>query len=338
MTCPYFDAKIIGRSSGRSAVASAAYRAGASLFDARAEKRFNYQNRDGIMHSEIITPPDAPAWASDREQLWNKVETVEKRKDAQLARDIIAALPRELDLAQNTEFVRDFVNANFVSRGMIADFSIHESDAGDGGKNPHVHIMLTFRPIEGEGFGKKAREWNDHVLATAWRSSWETLQNAYLEEVRGSNRFSMLSYEAQGINKEPQQHLGPDAHQLEAEGVETRIGDHNRGVDHRNDLREAIAGYFAPLPDESEALGDEPILDVPIFSFAETGPILSPAEEHQQTLAEYFRVTVERTVEAAGEMVNRLSDWFERTAEIGMNALHRFLGDDSSGRDRGWER
>ena len=302
------------------------------------------------MHSEIMTPADAPAWASDRQQLWNMVESTEKRKDAQLARDIIAALPRELDLEQNTALVQDFVEANFTSRGMIADVSIHESDAGDGGKNPHVHIMLTMRPIEEDGFGKKAREWNAPDLVTAWRSSWESIQNQHLEQAGIDERISMLSYEEQGINKESQQHVGYEAHQLEEQGVETRIGDHNRGVDHRNDIREVIADYIQPEPDASD-MADTSLRSVeidtregieaeaaPRITSAETGPLLSPAEEHQATLADYFRVTMERTVEAAAEMVNRLADWFERTAEVGLDTVGRLLDDEGSGRNRGWER
>lgn len=352
MTCAYFDAKVIGRSSGSSAVASAAYRSGQTLFDERAEKRFDYQRRDGVMHTEIMTPDGAPAWASDRQRLWNTVEATEKRKDAQLARDIIAALPRELNLEQNTAFVREFIATNFTSRGMIVDFAIHESGAGDGGKNPHVHMMLTLRPIEGDGFGKKAREWNAPDQVTLWRSSWETIQNDYLEQAGSDARISMRSYEEQGINKEPQQHTGVEAHQLEERGVETQVGDYNRSVDHRNDLREVIGDYLeiestddtladATLP-AAEVDADQTTRPVAAGGVdqGETGPLLSPAQEHQATLADYFRVTVERTVEAAAVLVNRLSDWFERTAEASREAFDRLLTDErsGSGRDQEWDR
>lgn len=381
MPCAYFDAKVIGRSTGSSAVASAAYRSGETLYDDRAGKRFDYQHRDGVMHSEISTPDGAPAWTLDRSRLWNMVEQTEKRKDAQLARDIIAALPRELDLDQQKDFVRDFIGANFTSRGMVADWSIHESDAGDGGKNPHVHIMLTMRHLDGEGFGNKAREWNSPNLVTEWRSSWETIQNRHLEMAGSVERISMRSYEDQGINKEPQYHLGPDAHNLEAQGFETRVGDWNRAVTHRNDVQEVIAerlefAHFEPgdfdywLP--GQELDNERQSEATASGFgwpaeADSSPAAavvnrdelepfgdwagrpeptpapgSAQEEHQATLAEYFRVTWEQTVEAAAEMVNRLGDWFERTAELGRESFEQLIQDERSGfegeRQREWGR
>lgn len=294
------------------------------------------------MHSEISTPADAPAWASDRSQLWNKVESTEKRKDAQLARDVDAALPRELDLEQQKVFVREFIEVNFTSRGMVADWNIHESDATDGGKNPHVHIMLTMRPLDGEGFGNKAREWNNPELLTEWRSSWEALQNQHLEMAGSDERISMESYQAQGIDREAQSHLGNDAHQLETGGFETAVGDFNRGVDHRNDVRDVLFeridfepdDFFFDFLDNDQAAEVEPA--AALFDRGELGRPLSPAEEHQATLADYFRLTVERTVEATAELVNRLGDWFERTAELGRESLERFVRDE--GRDFGLER
>ncbi len=114
----------------------------------------------GVVHSEIMAPENAPDWMCDRDQLWNAVEAVEKRRDAQLAREIEVALPRELDRGERLELLRGFVQREFVDRGMIADVAVHEGKARDGQGQPHAHVMLTMRELTGEGFGKKDRSWN----------------------------------------------------------------------------------------------------------------------------------------------------------------------------------
>lgn len=254
MPNPYFDVSVISRSGGRSAVAtaaydsgsklssavaSAAYRSGEMLHDEHARKTFDYRRKENIVHVEIMTPDDVPRWAADRQRLWNEVEASEKRKDAQLARSVIAALPRELSHDENIALVRDYVREQFVARGMIADIAIHDKDASDGGRNPHVHIMLTLRSVSAEGFGKKNRDWNAQHLVGHWRSTWEAANNRCLEAAGCAERVSLQSYEAQGIDRVPQQHLGYEAAALEKHGVETRIGDRNRDVRQGNALREA---------------------------------------------------------------------------------------------------
>jgi len=96
-----------------------------------------------VVHKEIILPENAPPEFTDRENLWNSVEASKTRKNSQLAREIIVALPRELDLEEQIEVMREYVRENFVNKGMIADFAIH--DKGD--DNPHAHIMLTTRHV-----------------------------------------------------------------------------------------------------------------------------------------------------------------------------------------------
>lgn len=230
-----------------SAVASAAYRSGEVLHDAQANKTFDYRRKENIIHKEIMTPRDVPAWAMDRQSLWNGVEAAEKRKDAQLARSIIAALPRELSHEQNIQLVREFVADQFVARGMIADIALHDKDASDGGRNPHVHIMLTLRDVSADGFGKKNRVWNDQRLVSLWRDAWEKKTNDALEAAGFEERVSLKSYEEQGIDKIPQEHLGYEAAALERKGKETRIGDYNREVRQENAVREAAPKE--PLPE-----------------------------------------------------------------------------------------
>ena len=136
--------KIIGRSGGRSAVASAAYRSGEKLLNEETGITHDFTRKGGVVMSEILLPTNAPDRYHDRQTLWNEVQKVEKRADAQLAREIEVALPSELTRKQQIECVRNYINVNFISKGMIADWALH--DKGDG--NPHAHIMLSVRAFD----------------------------------------------------------------------------------------------------------------------------------------------------------------------------------------------
>lgn len=242
---------------GSSAVASASYRSGETLYDMRAEKTFDYRAKEDVVHTEIMTPEHAPVWASDRQMLWNQVEQVEKRKDAQLARDIIAALPRELNHEQQIALVREFVQTQFVGQGMCADIAIHDKLASDGKNQPHCHIMLTLRDVTNEGFAKKNREWNNRTLVSAWRDAWADTTNRHLEAAGRSERLSLESYAAQGIDKVPGEHMGAQAWNMEKKGKETGKGDKNREIEHANEVQELVKKY-----DRRDAPADAaPILD-----------------------------------------------------------------------------
>lgn len=160
MAIYHFSAKVISRASGSSAVASAAYRAATRLRDERLDRSHDFSNKAGVVHSEVMLPDGAPERWSDRERLWNDVEADELRKDAQLAREIEFAIPRELDQAEGIDLARDFVQREFVDRGMVADLKVHLDMTADGQAKPHAHVMLAMREIDGDGFGKKVRAWN----------------------------------------------------------------------------------------------------------------------------------------------------------------------------------
>ena len=229
-----FSAEIIGRGQGHSATAAAAYRAGERIVDDRTGEVHDYRRRSGVLHAEILAPAHAPAWARDRAQLWNAVEKAERRGDAQVSRQIVVSLPHELNEAQRRELVRDFVQREFVSRGMVADLAIHAPDRNSDARNHHAHILLTMRRIEGEGFGNKERGWNSEDLLRGWRHQWAQHQNRALERAGCSERVDHRSYEDQGIDRQATQHLGKDAHRREQRGQKSRIGDKNREVQARN--------------------------------------------------------------------------------------------------------
>ncbi|MDG4854353.1 MULTISPECIES: MobQ family relaxase [unclassified Mesorhizobium] len=159
MAIYHLHVKVICRKAGSSAVASAAYRSASRLRDERIERTHDFSAKRGVVHSEVMLPENAPRAWSDHERLWNDVEAFEIRKDAQLAREVEFALPRELSQAQGIELARDFVQAEFVSRGMVADLNVHWDRAEDGGPKPHAHVMLTMRSVDENGFGAKVRDW-----------------------------------------------------------------------------------------------------------------------------------------------------------------------------------
>lgn len=225
----HMSAKTVSRGKGQSAIAKAAYNAREKLRDEQTSEIKDYSHAGGVVFSGIFAPKDAPAWARDRSTLWNEVERAEKRKDAQLAREITLGLPHELTEEQRHQLVTDFVREQFMRRGMIADVVIHAPSGRGDDRNHHAHVMLTMREIGPEGFGPKVREWNSREQLEGWREAWERTQNRYLERHGHAARVDRRTLEAQGIDREPTTHLGPHAFAMEQrKGIETE-----RGATHR---------------------------------------------------------------------------------------------------------
>jgi Ti-type conjugative transfer relaxase TraA len=221
MAIYHLHVKVIGRKSGSSAVASAAYRSGLRLRDERLDRSHDFSAKRGVVHSEVMLPENAPEAWSDRERLWNDVEAFEIRKDAQLAREVEFALPREMSEAQGIELARDFVQAEFVDRGMIGDLNVHWDIGEDGSLKPHAHVMLTMRAVDENGFGRKVRDWNRTEMVERWRERWAELANDRLAELDIDARIDHRSLERQGIALEPQNQIGAPAQRIEGEGAET---------------------------------------------------------------------------------------------------------------------
>uniref|UniRef100_Q07SV3 MobA/MobL protein n=1 Tax=Rhodopseudomonas palustris (strain BisA53) TaxID=316055 RepID=Q07SV3_RHOP5 len=219
MAIYHLHVKVIGRKSGSSAVASAAYRSASRLRDDRLERSHDFSAKRGVVHSEVMLPENAPQAWSDRERLWNDVEAFEVRKDAQLAREVEFALPRELTQAQGIELARDFVQSEFVDQGMIADVNVHWDMAEDGMPKPHAHVMLTMRAVNENGFGPKVRDWNRTGMVERWRERWAEIANQRLAELDIDARIDHRSLEAQGIGLEPQSQIGAAAQRIESQGI-----------------------------------------------------------------------------------------------------------------------
>lgn len=261
MTIAFMRYNMISRSSGKNAVASAAYRSGSRLRDRQSGKIKNYTRKEEVKYSEIDLPKGCTEKYRDRETLWNAVEQQSKRKDARLARELIIALPRELSLEDDIKVLQKYIKNEFTTDGMIADWSVHMKE-----DNPHCHVMLTVKPLgqDGETFvgqktstfkldrngnriprldengnqltDKKGRKkwvrtntvtknWDSHENGEKWKQAWADL----LEEETGIKiRFGVdEGYEAE-------RHEGRAARQIEEQGGHSDVCEYNRQVRRHN--------------------------------------------------------------------------------------------------------
>lgn len=254
MATYHFHLQIIGRASGRSTVAtsaytsgssvkvvyvrsiinSAAYRASEKLEDISQNITHDFTRKSGVVYSDILLPENAPESFKDRQTLWNAVEQKENRSNSRFAREIDVSLPREFDLDEQKQVLKEYVTNNFVKEGMCADISIH--DKGDG--NPHAHILLTVRDVDKNGFKEKhdksRKEWNKTENMEKWRREWAEVNNKKFAEKGLDIRIGHRSYEKQGIDRIPTIALGHKSHKLEQKGIKTERGNINREIIKQN--------------------------------------------------------------------------------------------------------
>ncbi|MGO7294722.1 MobA/MobL family protein, partial [Rhizobium brockwellii] len=242
MAIMFVRAQVISRGAGRSIVSAAAYRHRARMMDEQAGTSFSYRGgASELVHEELSLPDQLPAWlrsaiegrsvAGASEALWNAVDAFEKRADAQLARELIIAVPEELTRGENIALVREFVRDNLTSKGMVADWVYHDKDG-----NPHIHLMTTLRPITQEGFGPKKvavtgedgnslrvvtpdrpngkivyKLWaGDKETMKVWKIAWAETANRHLALAGHEIRLDGRSYAEQGLDGIAQRHLGPE--------------------------------------------------------------------------------------------------------------------------------
>ena len=271
MAIYHLEAKVVSRGTGRSAVAASAYLSCTNILNDYDGVRHDYTRKKGLIWREVFLPEYAPPEWKDRGVLWNAVEENEKTKDSRLAREFIAALPRELDRQAQIELIRAFIQEQFVSDGMCADAAIHDTD----GQNPHAHILLTMRPLDEKGAwlpkskkeyvldesGERIRlpsgnfktrkvdlvDWNSQENAEVWRKVWADLANEFLERNNRPERIDHRSYERQGIDQIPTVHIGVAASQMEKKGIATERGELNRSIKAANRLLRDIKAQIGKL-------------------------------------------------------------------------------------------
>ena len=293
MPCPTGSFKIISRGKGQSCMASCAYYAGEKKYsEYECCWKYPHSSPARVKWVEVMLPPNALKAYADPQTLWNAVDAAETSVNAQTARSMLFALPRELTDEQNLAIVRDFCQKEFVDKGMVCNFFYH--DKGDG--NPHVHIMLTLRAMDENGKwlpksknvyaldenGNRIRalngswkrvkvdtvDWNERKYGEIWRQDWAAAQNAALEAAGRMERVDMRSLERQGVeDRLPQKHLGPTASALERKGVSSERGDENRKIISGNkmlaSLQKTVRGIGDWLDELRKAVSRQQIIESP---------------------------------------------------------------------------
>ena len=255
----------ISAGKGRSAIASAAYRSGEKLFDQKEGRSYFYA-RSVMPESFILTPKNAPAWASDREKLWNEVERKDRRANSRYAKEFNVALPVELSEDEQKELLTKYVQENFVDEGMVADVAIHR----DHPDNPHAHVMLTNRPFNPDGtWGLKSKrenildengnktytgnsrfprsrkvwlvDWDKKEKITEWRHNWAVSVNQVLEQKNIPDRISEKSFIEQGIADTPMQHEGINSKRYERKEFNQQVKNYRKAkASYKNNQEKVI--------------------------------------------------------------------------------------------------
>ncbi|MEO1542564.1 MAG: MobQ family relaxase [Pseudomonadota bacterium] len=233
MASYHLSVKTIKRSAGRSATAAAAYRVGERIECQREGRVHDYTRKQGIEETFILTPKDAPDWASDRSRLWNEVEASETRRNSVTAREWELALPSEISAEDRSQITRDFAQELVSRYGVAVDVAIHAPHREGDQRNHHAHVLTSTRKLEADGFTAKTRVLDSAktggVEIEQMRGVWADLQNRALERAGEAERVDHRSLEAQReaalergdelsaeeLDRDPELKLGPAANSME---------------------------------------------------------------------------------------------------------------------------
>jgi Ti-type conjugative transfer relaxase TraA len=243
----HLSAKPISRSSGRSAVAAAAYRCAEKLTNERDGITHDFTRKQGVEHCEIVLPEGVSAeWARDRSALWNAAEFAENRKDARVAREFEIALPHELSPERRIEAARMFARELADRYGTAVDFAIHSPHIEGDVRNHHAHVMMTTRKVEEHGLGEKTilEHKNARLLSNGLpttdmqirdlRQSWESIANSALQREGLDIRIDHRSHQERGLELEPTEHVGVHATQMQRAGKGSERARLDEGAARRN--------------------------------------------------------------------------------------------------------
>jgi hypothetical protein len=227
MAIYHLSVKCMSRSRGQSAIAAAAYRSAEKIRDERTGEIHDYGRKGGVLHRELVLPQDAPAWARQRERLWNAAESAETRKNSTVAREFEIALPSELKAHERARLAVDFARAISAKHRCAVDVSIHRPGRGGDTRNHHAHLLCTTRRLSREGFTEKTRELDDAKTGEVvfWREHWATLTNERLKDRGHESRIDHRTLEAQGIDRVPTVHKGPLLTAIERRGERARVAE-----------------------------------------------------------------------------------------------------------------
>ena len=255
MAIYHLSTKPVSRSSGRTATASIAYRAGIAIKDERTGKEHDYTKRSGVVSTRLHTPNGLKI---ERNELWNLAETTETRKNSRTAREIVVNLPHELSGRGRIMLVNEFAKDLANQYGVAVDVAIHTPDAQGDNRNHHAHIMLTTRKLERLESGRVAltdksqlemsnTQLKERGLPSAReelkiiREQWANITNKHLKEAKIDARIDHRSHKDRGLKLLPTKKLGWEASALERKGIKTATGDYNRRVEEYNHAMQQLA-------------------------------------------------------------------------------------------------
>jgi hypothetical protein len=229
----HLHAQNISRAYGHSAVRAACYRHTMKAVDRRTGEEHDFTRKDrALAESFVAAPANAPAWAQDRAELWNRVEAAEdkstRRKTAMLAKEMNMALPNTIPKQRRVAMVAEFVRENFTEKGLVTQVDFHRGHKADKFKNNHVHVMVTTRALTGDGFGKKDRSIDKKATLYQWRDSWERVVNKELEAAKVPERVTARSFRSLGIDKVATIHVGRGWDAADRLAENQRIREHNK--------------------------------------------------------------------------------------------------------------
>lgn len=283
----------------QSAVAKASYVSGEKLFSERDQETKAYRTREVKPDSFILAPKHAPEWVYDREKLWNEVEAIEKPVNARLMREVVVALPIELDKEKQKELITEYVQENFVDAGMVADVNIHH----DKDQNPHAHILLTIRHFESNGEwassrskkeylkdkngefilnekgNKKTRNvdltgWNGKHKIVEWRKALAEKINEFYKASGIEEEVSHLSYEDQGNGKVAHERLTRNEYVIELKAKESAM---------QEEVEYSPVTFYAQVNHTIDTLNDEKTLvDMELKKLEEELAILKAELEEEK--------------------------------------------------------
>ncbi len=319
----------ISRSKGRSATAAAAYRSGTSIEDIRTGEIHNYTNRGGVETTGIVLPSNAPRELYERDTLWNEAEAAENRKNSTVAREVLVAVPHELDQESRQELIEGYAKHLSDRYQTGVDYAIHEPDCEGDNRNYHAHILMTTRRIDEQGFGAKTRELDEirgenprgKLEVNNIRQTWEEHANNSLERSGKDERIDSRSLEDQGIDRQPTVHIGPSGNALDRRNEFSERAELNKQIRDLNKERVQALRELKQLHKEQRELSNE------------LSGLYKERKEANSDLrkAERLKPAVDQVNESRGQVLkdlqakhDRYQKWHDREIQKSVGDYHSF--------------
>jgi len=303
----------VKRSAGKNACASAAYRSGEKIHDPKTGQTFDYTRKQRVDANLLI------GWEGSVAELWQAVELAESRKDAKLADEHEVSMPACMSVKHRAQLARKIAQVLAAEYGadsgtdapvMCSIHNLHPPAAGENRTdNPHAHILIATRaadPTTATGLSaeKLPCHWSKakrdkHGLEFESQSARCTRLRKLIADtintelmLKGydldANWVDPRSYAEQGLDKQPQKHMGPARTAMERRGMATDMGNHNRKVVYLNERREQLKAKREAVGEAVRGVSRE-ITDLSLYRHELRDRL--KAEQKQRALAAEAKAT-----------------------------------------------